>query len=128
MTPETSPELLTVATDVLLLDQETVRPESAAPFASCGVAASWTVSPVWTVAVVGVTSTEATGMFVTVMDDVPLLPSLVAVIVADPATTPATRPVRLTVATEVLLLVHVTVRPERKVPLTSLGVALSCTV
>src|SRR5438094_134966 len=121
VTAVTRPLPFTVATDVLLLDQETARPESAAPFASCGVAASWTVSPVWTVAVAGVTSTEATAMLVTVTDDVPLLPSLVAVIVADPATAPATRPVRLTVATEVLLLVHVTVRPERKVPLTSLG-------
>ena len=128
VTAVTRPLPFTVATDVLLLDQETARPESAAPFASYGVAASWTVSPVWTVAVAGVTSTEATAMLVTVTDDVPLLPSLVAVIVADPATAPATRPVRLTVATEVLLLVHVTVRPERKVPLTSLGLALSCTV
>src|SRR5437899_286724 len=128
VTPETSPELLTVATDVLLLDQETVRPESAAPFASCGVAASWTVSPVWTVAVAGVTPTEATGMFVTVMDDVPLIPSLVAVIVAEPGVTAEARPALLTVATDGLLLAHVTVRPESGSPLTSFGVALSCTV
>ena len=43
VTPETSPELFTVATDVLLLDQVTTRPDSAAPFASLGVPVSWTV-------------------------------------------------------------------------------------
>ena len=75
VTAVTRPLPFTVATEVLLLDQETVRPESAAPFASCGVAVSWTVSPVWTVAVAGVTPTDATGVLVTVMDDVPLLPS-----------------------------------------------------
>jgi len=43
VTPDTSPEVLTVATDVLLLDQVTTRPDSAAPFASLGVPLSWTV-------------------------------------------------------------------------------------
>src|SRR2546423_879600 len=128
VTPTTSPAPLTVATDVLLLDQETVRPESAAPFASLGVAVSWTVCPAWTVAVGGVTSTVATGTLVTVIDAVPLFPSLVAVIVAEPATTPVTRPVGLTMATDVLLLVHVTARSERAFPFASRGIAVSCTV
>src|SRR5438067_8000041 len=83
---------LTVATDVLLLDQVTARPERAAPFASLGGAVSGTVGPPWTVAVAGVTSTDATGMLVTVIDAVPLLPSLVAVIVAEPGVTPETSP------------------------------------
>src|SRR2546427_3157243 len=62
------------------------------------------------------------------MAAVPLWPSLVAVIVAEPATFPVTSPVPVTVATGVLLLAHVTVRPVRMVPLASRRVALSCTV
>src|SRR5205807_8975249 len=76
----------------------------------------------------GVTSTVATGTFVTVIDEVPLFPSLVAVIVAEPGVTPETRPPLLTVATAVLELDHVTVRPESGAPLASFGVAVSCTV
>src|SRR5207244_8160313 len=128
VTPETSPLLLTVATAVLELDQVTVRPESGAPFASFGVAASCTVWPACTDAEGGVTSTVATGTFVTVTDEVPLLPSLVAVIVAEPGVTPETSPLLLTVATAVLELDHVTVRPESGAPVASFGVAVSCTV
>src|SRR5437773_12462306 len=62
---------------------------------------------------------------VTVMAAVPLLPSLVAVIVAEPGVTPETRPLLLTVATVVLELDHVTVRPESGAPLASFGVARS---
>src|SRR5213083_1704990 len=128
VTPETSPLLLTVATAVLELDHVTVRPESGAPFASFGVAVSGTVWPACPDAEGGVTSTVATGTFVTVTDEVPLLPSLVAVIVAEPGVTPETRPLLLTVATAGLELDHVTVRPESGVPPASLGVAVSCTV
>src|SRR5438477_160148 len=128
VTPETSPALLTVATDVLLLDQVTVRPESAAPFASLGVAVSCTVWPAWTVAVGGVTSTDATGTLVTVIDAVPLFPSLVAVIVAEPGVTPETSPALLTVATEVLLLDQVTSLHDALPIFASLGVAVSWTV
>ena len=67
-------------------------------------------------------------MLVTVMDDVPLFPSLVAVIVADPGVTPETSPELLTVATDVLLLDQVTVRPDSAAPFASFGVARSCTV
>ena len=49
-------------------------------------------------------------------------------IVADPATTPVTRPLPFTVATAMLLLAQVTTRPASGVPLASLGVAVSCTV
>src|SRR2546425_5944566 len=51
---------------------------------------------------------------VTVIAAVPLCPSLVAVIVADPAPVPLTSPLPLTVATAVLLLPHVTTRPGRE--------------
>jgi hypothetical protein len=65
---------------------------------------------------------------VTVRAAVPLCPSLVAVIVADPAATPATSPVPLTVATAPLLVAHVTTRPLNGFPLAPLGVAVSCSV
>src|SRR5437870_9878924 len=126
--PVTSPLELTVAIAVLPLTQLTVRPVSGLPFASFGVAVSCTVLPSFTQADAGLTVTEATGTLETVTLAVPLCPSLVAVIVADPATVPATSPLPLTLATEVLLLAHVTVRPDSGFPVASLGVATSCTV
>src|SRR5256886_17267835 len=65
---------------------------------------------------------------VTVTLALPLLPSLVAVIAADPAATPLTSPLPLTVATAVLPLAHVTTRPESALPLAPCGVPLSCRV
>src|SRR5690242_476778 len=127
-TPVTSPLELTVAAAVLPLLQVTTRPGRVLPFASLGVAVSCTVWPTPTLAEGGLTVTDATGTLVTVIADVPLCPSLVAVIVAEPATPPVTRPLPLTVATEVLLLVHVTTRPDRVLPLASFTVAVSCTV
>src|SRR5438552_18327603 len=64
----------------------------------------------------------------TVMVAVPDWPSLVAVIVAEPTVAPLTRPLGLTVATDVLPLAHVTVRPDSGLPPASFGVAPSCTV
>src|SRR5436305_15101483 len=60
---------------------------------------------------------------VTVTPDVPLLPSDVAVMVAEPAVTPLTSPLPLTVATAVLLLAQVITRPDNGLPLASFGVA-----
>src|SRR5438034_809917 len=128
VTPLTRPLVLTAATAVLALDHVTVRPESGAPSASFGVAVSCTVWPACTEAEGGVTSTDATGTFVTVIDEVPLFPSLVAVIVAEPGVTPETSPLLFTAATAVLELDHVTVRPESGAPFASFGVAVSCTV
>src|SRR2546427_290854 len=62
---------------------------------------------------------------VTVIAEVPLWPSLVAVMVAEPATTPLTRPLAFTVAIEVLPLLHDKTRPVKGLPLASLGVAVS---
>src|SRR5205823_6466012 len=124
----TRPLGLTVATAVLLLAHVTVRPVSALPAESFGVAVSCTVCPTVRLAVAGATATEATETDVTVIAAVLLLRSLVAVIVAEPAATPATRPLRLTVATAVLLLAHVTVRPVNAPPAESFGVAVSCKV
>src|SRR5213596_3186540 len=117
--PLTSPLPLTVATAVLLDAQVTVRPVSVLPFASLRVAVSWNVRPVGTEA--------GGGAGVTVIAAGPLCPSLVAVIVAEPAAAPLTRPLLLTVATAVLLLDHVTLRPDSRFPFASLSVAVSCT-
>src|SRR5437773_736560 len=56
---------------------------------------------------------------------VPLWPSLVAVIVAGPPATPVASPLPLTVATAVLLLAHVTVRPVSVFPAASLVTAVN---
>lgn len=71
---------------------------------------SCTVAPTCTEPGFGVTETVATGAGadadVTVMDAVPLLLPLRAVIVADPAAAPVTRPVADTRATLLLELDH----------------------
>src|SRR2546430_17097469 len=54
------------------------------PFASVSVAVSCSVVPTATLAGDGVTLTDATGIGLTVIADVPLLPSLVAVMVTGP--------------------------------------------
>lgn len=58
-----------------------------------------------------VTVVATGGTAVTVIADVPDLPELVAVIVAEPAATPATTPVEFTVAAAALLVAHVTLGP-----------------
>src|SRR5438046_201725 len=123
-TPVTKPLAETVAAAALLVAQVTTRPLRAVPFASFGVAVNWVVAPTVTPAAVGLTVTEATGTLVTVMADVPLCPSLVAVIVAEPAATPVTKPLAETVAAAALLVAQVTTRPLRAVPFASFGVAV----
>jgi hypothetical protein len=56
---------------------------------------------------------------------VPVFPSLVAVIVADPGDTPVTDPLEFTVAIPVALLLQVMVRPVSTFPAGSRVVALS---
>ena len=76
------------------------------------------------------TATVATGgggSALTVRGAVPLFPSLVAVIVAEPTPRPVTRPFVLTVAMPVFEVDHVTVRPLNGAPLASFGVAVNCT-
>jgi hypothetical protein len=129
-TPVTTPLDDTVAIPVFELAHVTVRPESTAPFASYVVAVSCTVCPTLTLGVEGETLTEATGTVtaVTLTEAVPLFPSLVAVIVAEPAATPVTTPLDETVATPVLELDHVTVRPVNTLLFASRVVAVSCAV
>jgi deoxyribose-phosphate aldolase len=129
-TPVTTPLELTVAAAVLLLDQVTVCPVITLPF--------WSLTVAWRVVVVpatidtdgGATVTVVTtgGTAVTVMLDVPVFPELVAVIVAEPAATPVTTPLELTVAAAVLLLDQVTVCPVITLPFWSLTVASKAAV
>src|SRR5882762_7581569 len=65
---------------------------------------------------------------VTVIADVPLFPSEVAVMVAEPAARPVTSPVTLTRASVESPLAQLTARPVSGLPFASLGVALSCAV
>src|SRR5436309_8078756 len=84
-TPLTSPLPFTLAIALLLDCQVTTRPVNGLPFASLGVAVSWTVSPMATPAEPGATGTEATRNRRTVIVAVPLLPSLAALNAAEPA-------------------------------------------
>jgi hypothetical protein len=122
----TSPVELTIATSGLLVDQETGRPVSGAPFSAVGVAVSCWVPPTNSDADPGLTATEATGMSVTVMVEVPVWPSLVAEIIAVPGATAVTRPVELTVAAPALLLDQETDLSVSCVPFCAVGVAVSC--
>src|SRR5258708_6660870 len=127
--PMTPPLASTPATAGLALCHVTVRPLSGLPFASLGVAVRCTLPLTRMLEDTGVTVTDATGIGVTVLAAVPLLPSLVAVMVAGPpAPVPVTRPFASTVAMAGLLVCHVTVRPLSGLPFASFGVAVSWTV
>ena len=65
---------------------------------------------------------------VTVTVAVPFTPSLVAVIIAEPAATAVTSPLEFTVATAGVLDAQVTVRPVSVLPPASLRAAASCRV
>ena len=81
-----------------------------------------------TLAECGLTVTEATGAAETVTAVLPVFPSLVAVIVAEPTATAVTRPLLDTFATDVFDDDHVIVRPPNAVPVESRGVAVIVTV
>src|SRR4051812_26768418 len=115
-TADTTPELETVATLGAELDQVTVRPVSTVPCPSLSVPVTGMVCPTDNDVPVADSATEATGTTcvaaVTVIEIVPLFPSLVAVTVAVPAPTAVTCPLGATVRADGLLLDHVTVRPD----------------
>src|SRR3989442_1475226 len=125
-TPLTSPLPLTVATDALLVVHVTTRPPSGVPLASFGVAVSCAVAPTGTLAVAGLSATDATGTALIVIAAEPPFPSLVAVIVPVPPATPLTSPLPLTVATAPLLVAQLIVRPLNGRPLEANAVPLSC--
>ena len=93
VTAVTNPLALTVATGGLLVAHTTRRPVRMLPLASSTSVVSRSVSPTWTVAVAGITDTDATSAPGTLTAAVPLCPSLIAVIVTGPPLTPLTRPV-----------------------------------
>lgn len=126
--PVTSPLPFTVAVALSLDDQLVVRPVRTLPFASRSVTDNCTVPLVTTLAECGLTLTEATGGAETVIPTVPVLPSLVAAIVAEPTATAVTRPLLDTFATDVFDDDHAMVRPPNAVPSESRGVAVKVTV
>jgi len=124
----TRPVVLTLATPAALVVHVTDRPVRTFPAASRNVVVNCPVCPTVRLRVLGVTLTDATGASVTVTLAVPLCPSHVAVIVADPAPCAPTSPAGLTVATPAAFVTHVTTRPLSGLPAASLGVAVSCPV
>jgi hypothetical protein len=127
----TRPDAETVLMLVLLELQLTVRPVSTLLLASRVVAESCTVPPTWRLDVAGDTDTDATGTgapALTVIADEEVIPSLEAVIVAEPAATAVASPDPETVATPVLLELQLITRPVSTVPLASRVIADSCTV
>jgi hypothetical protein len=129
-TAVTRPVALTLAIALLLEDHVTVRPVSTLPLASFVKAVNCCVgvTPSTRLAEEGVTVTVLTGASVTVIEDVPVLVSLEAVIVVAPAPTAVTKPFASTVAAAGLLDAQVTSRPVRTLPSMSLVTALSCCV
>ena len=130
-TAVTRPDGETVATFVLLDAQLTARPGSTLPTESSVIAVSCAVVPGAMLSLGGCTTTIPTGTGVTVIVLEPLLPSLVAVIVAVPGAPAVTTPVAprggaaVTVAAAVLLDPHVTTRSVTTFPAESVTVAVS---
>jgi hypothetical protein len=129
-TAVTKPFPSTVATFPSLELHVTVRPVRTLLLTSVSVAVSCCVGVIPTIrlAVGGVTATALTGATVTVIDDVPVFVSLVAVIVEVPGATAVTKPFASTVAAAVLLDVQSTVRPLSGLPLASVRFAVNCCV
>lgn len=121
----TSPVEDTVAIAVLPVLHVTTRPVRTVWFKSYVVAVACAVWPTWMLEAKGDTLTESTGIGVTVIEDVPPLPSLVAVITATPLATAVTNPADETVARVGSLDDHVTTRPDNTLPLTSFVVAVN---
>jgi len=128
LTPVTNPFASTVAA-VLFDDQVIVRPVRGLLLASSSVATSCCVAPTIMLAEMGLTVTVATGgggTGSTVIELVPVFPSLVAVIVIGPPTlTAVTKPFASTVAAA-LFDDQVMVRPVSTLPPASLVTAESC--
>src|SRR3989442_12430208 len=96
------------------------------PLITIAVESSW----VWSHRAMLPAPTKVTGAnpVVTVTAEVPVFPSLVAVIAADPPPTPVTKPLVDTVATAVLPLAHVTALPLSGFPSASSALYLRYTV
>ena len=123
-TPVTVPSSETDATVGAPLLHDTGR-SSDAPSASSTVAVSFAVDPMNTFTIAGATRIVAAGVGVTVTGTVADLPSLVTVIVVDPAATAVTVPSVATVAIAALALLKLTARPDSTVPFASVTNTLS---
>src|SRR5262249_19336045 len=113
-TAVTNPLPFTVATAAFELAHVIPRPVNTVPLASFVVAVPCVVCPTVRLDAFNATVTVATGTgggALTVTAAVPVFPSLIAVIVAEPGATAVTRPLELTVAIPAALVDHVTVRP-----------------
>jgi len=113
LTAVTSPVAETVATAGLPVLHVTARPVRMLPEASRVVADACTVCPTVVVVCASETVTVATGTGTMVIEDVPVFPSLVAVIVALPSADAVTSPVAETLAIAGESDDHVTTRPVR---------------
>jgi len=92
-TPVTIPVADTVAIVLLLVLHVTTRSVTTFPFKSFTVSVSGADFPTFTGVVAGLMLTDPTGTGTIVTVAVPLFPSLVAVMVAVPRSTPVTTPV-----------------------------------
>jgi hypothetical protein len=126
--PATTPDALTVATAGLLELQVIDRPVRIFPLASFVVAVACVVPTAVIELAARPTVTVATGAVVTVIEDVPVFPSLVAVIVVLPAPAAVTSPLASTVAAALLEELQVMVRPLRMLLFASLVTAVNCCV
>lgn len=131
LTDVTSPEAFTVATPVFEDAHVITRPVSVMPLASRVTALACVVAPATSEFAPSVTLTVATGAgggAVTVSATDPVLPSLVAMMFAVPTPTAVTAPLAVTVATFVLEVDQVTVRPFNTTPSASRVIAVACVV
>jgi hypothetical protein len=116
---------LTVSTAVLLETQFTVRPESVLPPASFGEAVNTCVPPT-SIGIAGAErATVATGGGLTVSVALPVFPSLMAMICAEPGPMAVTTPKDDTVATAEFPELHATLRPVKMFPPASRVVAVA---
>jgi hypothetical protein len=130
-TPSTTPGLVILAVNGLLLDQVTVEVQSELVlFAKLQVALYWFIDkPATTEAVAGVTVMLFRGAAVTVRELVPFTVPAMALIVVAPTAIPVARPLFEMVAIEALLLVHVMVDGHAAVvPFANVQVAVYCWV
>jgi hypothetical protein len=116
----------TVAAAGFELDHATARPVRRLPAESASVAVSCVVCPTDIESGFGVTATVATAGCETTIVAVPLAPSAVAVIVADPEPAADITPFESTVATAALLVLQMTARPARTLCVASYVTAESC--
>jgi hypothetical protein len=114
--------------DVLLDSHVTDLPVTTFPFVSFVVAVACVVLPTPIVEDAIDTVTDPTAAETTVTAADPLWPSLVAVMLADPAATAVTNPALFTVATSELSDSQDIARPDRVTPFASLAVAVAWVV